>query len=75
MEFDEELDVKGKTCPIPVLKTRKKIRELDSNKILKIIGDFEPAKTNIQNFLRKEGHEVLKVVEIGEIYDIYAKIK
>ena len=75
MEFDEELDVKGKTCPIPVLKTRKKIRELVSNKILKIIGDFEPAKTNIQNFLRKEGHEVLKVVEIGEIYDIYAKIK
>jgi len=74
MEFDEELDVKGKTCPIPVLKTRKKIRELEPKKILKITGDFEPAKTNIQNFLRKEGHEVLKIVEIGEIYDIYAKI-
>ena len=75
MEFDEDLDVKGKTCPMPVLLTRKKIRTLESGKVLKIFGDFEPAKTNIQNFLRKEGHEVLEVEEEGEIYSIYTKLK
>ena len=73
MEFDEFLDVKGKTCPMPVLMTRKKIRTLISGKVLKIIGDFEPAKINIQNFLKKEGHQVLQVEEEGEIYSIYAK--
>ena len=74
MNFDEFLDVKGKTCPMPVLMTRKKIRTLVSGNILKIVGDFEPAKANIQNFLKKEGHEVLKVEEEGEIYSIFTKI-
>ena len=75
MDFNEDLDVKGKTCPMPVLLTRKKITTLKSGQILKIVGDFEPAKTNIQNFLKKEGHEVLQVEEEGEIYSIYAKLK
>ena len=75
MEFDEDLDVKGKTCPMPVLLTRKKIRTLESGSVLKIFGDFEPAKVNIQNFLNKEGHEILKVEEDGEVYSIYTKLK
>ncbi|NHI94682.1 MAG: sulfurtransferase TusA family protein [Candidatus Lokiarchaeota archaeon] len=75
MNFDENLDVKGKTCPIPVLLTKKKIKTLESGKILKIIGDFEPAKDNIQNFLKKEGYEILLIEEDGQFYSIYTKLK
>ncbi len=74
MEFDEELDIKGKTCPMPVLLTRKKIRVLQSKQILKIVGDFEPARVNIQNFLNKEGHEVIKVEQEDDVYSIFARI-
>ena len=73
MNFDEDLNVKGKTCPIPVLLTRKKIRTLENGKILKIVGDFQPAKSNIQNFLIKEGYQVLKIEENEDIYSIYTK--
>lgn len=75
MEPDEELDVKGKTCPMPVLLTRKKIKELASGMIFKIIGDFQPAKNNIQNFLNKEGHTILAVEETRGVYEILVKIK
>ncbi|MHA1315024.1 MAG: sulfurtransferase TusA family protein [Candidatus Helarchaeota archaeon] len=74
MNADETLDVKGKTCPMPVLLTRKKIRTLNTGTVLEIIGNFQPAKINIQEFLRKEGHEILKVKEKQGIYTIYAKI-
>ncbi len=75
MNPDESLDVKGKTCPIPVLLTRKKIRTMTSGQILEIVGDFPPAKKNIQNFLNKNGHEVLDLHEEDRIYHIFTKIK
>jgi tRNA 2-thiouridine synthesizing protein A len=74
MNVDEVLDVKGKTCPIPVLMTRKKIRNLSAGDILEIIGDFPPAKKNIQNFLIKKGHEVLEIQDYEGEYHIFTKI-
>jgi tRNA 2-thiouridine synthesizing protein A len=75
MKPDAVLDVKGKTCPMPVLMTRKKIRGLELGTILEIIGDFPPAKANIQNFLATNGHEVLEVQDEAGIYHIFTRIK
>ncbi|NVM02872.1 MAG: sulfurtransferase TusA family protein [Candidatus Helarchaeota archaeon] len=58
---------------MPVLLTRKKIREIGSGKILEIIGDFPPAKENIQRFLEKEGHKVLEVKDGSQDYKILVK--
>ena len=74
MEEDEFLDVRKMTCPMPVLKTRKKIKRMGSGKTLKIIGDFQPAKKNIQAFLEKEGHEILSIEDQGKEYTIITKI-
>ncbi len=73
MEPEEKLDVRGKTCPMPVLMTRKKIREIGSGKILQIIGDFQPAKINIQKFLEKEGHEILDIKDSSNEYKFIIK--
>lgn len=74
MNTDEILDVRRMTCPIPVLKTRKKINQIGSGKILKIIGDFKPAKTNIKKFLEKEGHEILEIHDDGKEYYLITKL-
>ncbi|MFX1450412.1 MAG: sulfurtransferase TusA family protein [Promethearchaeota archaeon] len=73
MQPEENLDVRGKTCPMPVLLTRKKIREIGSGKILEIIGDFQPAKENIQKFLEKEGHKILEIKDESKDYKILIK--
>jgi tRNA 2-thiouridine synthesizing protein A len=75
MKSDETLDVKGKTCPMPVLLAKKKIKTIAPGIILEIIGDFPPAKVNLQNFLITNGHEVLEIQEKQGIYRIYTKIK
>jgi len=75
MKPDETLDVKGKTCPMPVLLAKKKIKTLAPGTILEIIGDFPPAKINLQNFLITNGHEVLEIQETQGFYHIYTKIK
>jgi len=73
LDVDEILDVRKMTCPMPVLKTKKKIKELGSGKILKIIGDFRPAKTNIKNFLDKEGIKILNIEDNGKEYCFYVQ--
>jgi len=75
MKPDEVLDVKGKTCPMPVLLAKKKLKTLEPGKILEIIGDFPPAKLNLQNFLTTTGHEILEIQEAHGIYHIYTKNK
>ncbi len=74
MKADDVLDVKGKACPMPVLLTRKKIRSIELGKVLEIIGDFQPAKKNIQAFLNTSGHEILEIQEEQGIYHIFTKI-
>ncbi|MHA1298169.1 MAG: sulfurtransferase TusA family protein [Candidatus Helarchaeota archaeon] len=73
MNPDETLDVKGKTCPMPVLLTRKKIREIGPGKILEIVGDFQPAKANIRKFLEREGHQILDFQNSAPIYKFIIK--
>ena len=73
LEANEVLDVKGKTCPMPVLLTKKKIREIGSSKTLEIIGDFQPAKVNIRKFLEKEGHEILDFQDSTTVYKFIIK--
>jgi tRNA 2-thiouridine synthesizing protein A len=75
MNPDEILDVRRMTCPIPVLKTRKKLKQIGSGVILKIIGDFKPAKENIKKFLEKEGHKILEIQDNGKEYHLITKIK
>ncbi len=75
MKADEILDVKGKTCPMPVLMTRKKIKEMKSGSILEIVGDFPPGKCNVETFLNTNGHRILEEQEEDGIYHIFIRIK
>lgn len=58
---------------MPVLLTRKKIKEIGSGKILEIIGDFQPSKENLRRFLEKEGHEILEFEENSNKYKFVIK--
>ena len=74
MNYDDIVDVRRMTCPMPLLKTRNKIREMASGKILKIIGDFKPAIKNLKQFLDKEGHEILQINDDNTEFFILIKI-
>ncbi len=68
MKSDEIIDVMGKSCPMPLFLTKKKLKPMEIGKILKITGDFLPAKENIIKFLEKEGHKILNLEEERDPY-------
>ncbi|NPB02186.1 MAG: sulfurtransferase TusA family protein [Methanopyri archaeon] len=73
VEFDEELDVRGKVCPMPVLETQKKLDEMEEGQVLKVIGDYPPAKDNIRRFAEENGHEVVAIEDEGDHFVIYIR--
>ncbi|MDH3255356.1 MAG: sulfurtransferase TusA family protein [Acidobacteriota bacterium] len=38
ISFDETLDARGLNCPMPVVKARKKMAELEAGKVLRILS-------------------------------------
>lgn len=70
MEIDEKLDVKGQTCPVPLVETRKKLNKMESGKVLEIVGNHGPSKKEVSDTMRDLGYEILGISEEGENWKI-----
>ncbi|MCD4665372.1 MAG: sulfurtransferase-like selenium metabolism protein YedF [Bacteroidales bacterium] len=51
------IDVRGLKCPIPLIETKKALKDLDNNETLKIIIDNEVSKNNVLRFLKDNNIE------------------
>ena len=68
-----KIDLSGLVCPLPVAKTKRKLKEMQSGDILEVTGDFAEAGENIKRYLEKVDDNLLEIKFDGENY--YAKIK
>jgi selenium metabolism protein YedF len=65
----KSIDVRGLTCPQPVLNTKKVLDEGNFS-VLEIIGDSEAAKENISSLLHKMNYQLLSTSQVGETFKI-----
>ena len=60
MTFDRELDARGLNCPLPILRAKKALAELQSGQILKVLATDPGALRDFQAFSRQTGHELVQ---------------
>ncbi|KKX27816.1 sulfurtransferase TusA family protein [Rhizobium sp. LC145] len=67
---DSLYDLRGLKCPLPVLKTRKRLTTLPSGTELAIETSDPMAAIDIPHFCRQEGHELLRSekTETGHLF-------
>ena len=70
---DETIDVKGLSCPQPLVETTKKLRKMEIGKTLEIIGDNGPSKKEIPDSMAKQGQQVLSVEDKDGIWQIVVR--
>jgi len=63
------VDVKGLKCPMPLIETKKALKDLEDNEILKIIIDNEVSKKNVLRFL-KDNNISADVKEDNDIFEL-----
>lgn len=59
------LDCFGEACPVPLLKTQKKLADLNVGDMLVVEIDHSCAMKNVPEWARKEGHNV-EIEETGD---------
>jgi len=59
------LDYSGLKCPMPVLKTKKELKNLAPGQIIEVISDDIGAKKDIPALLNKIGDELVELKEEG----------
>ncbi len=73
METDAILDTRGLSCPMPILKTAKKIKELEEGQVLEILGDDPGTEEDLPAWCEQTGHEFLGMETEGDFAKYYVK--
>jgi tRNA 2-thiouridine synthesizing protein A len=73
MNYDFEINCIGDACPVPIVKTAKKMREMSPGQILKIASNDEGFKADIVAWSETTGNEFLSLEEKDGI--IYGFVK
>ena len=73
MKADQSLDCVGLYCPMPIVKTMNKIKELKTGEVLEVIADDKGIKLDMPAWCQATGHEYLGVEEVGGEIKVYVK--
>ncbi len=61
--FDKELDARGLNCPLPILRCKKSLAEIEPTQVLKIMATDSGSVKDFQSFCKQTGHEMLSFEE------------
>ncbi|MGE0483735.1 MAG: sulfurtransferase TusA family protein [Gammaproteobacteria bacterium] len=62
------LDTKGLNCPLPILKTKKAIKDVAVGGTIEILATDPAADADFQAFCRTTGHELVESGQDGDVY-------
>ncbi|HKI63621.1 MAG TPA: sulfurtransferase TusA family protein [Burkholderiales bacterium] len=75
MDFDKELDARGLNCPLPILRAKKALTELQSGQVLKIVATDPGSVKDFQAFSKQTGNELLSHAAEGKEFTFFMKRK
>lgn len=75
MEFDRELDVKGLNCPLPILRTKKTLAEMESGQVLRVLATDPGSLKDFPAFAKQTGNELVEQLEADRVFEYYLKRK
>ena len=70
----ETLDVKGENCPMPVVKTKQNIDDLDDDEVLEVVATDPGSMSDLGGWAdTTDGVTLLDQVEDGDVYRHYVR--
>jgi len=75
MEFHRELDVKGLNCPLPILRTKKTLAEMESGQVLRVLATDPGSLKDFPAFAKQTGNELVKQQEANRVFEFFLKRK
>ena len=67
------LDARGLTCPLPILKTRKALKDVAPGAALRVLATDPGAVEDFPAFCRTTGHQLVETSQDGATYSFVIK--
>ena len=68
MQTHKEIDTRGLNCPLPILKAKKALADMESGELLKVLATDSGSLRDFQAFAKQTGNELVEQQTIGEEY-------
>ncbi|WP_462409422.1 sulfurtransferase TusA family protein [Neobacillus sp. Marseille-QA0830] len=73
MDVNYSLDAKGLACPMPIVKTRKAMNELQAGQVLEVQATDKGSKADLRAWAESTGHQYIGTIEEGEVLKHYLR--
>ncbi len=73
MDADHTLDCIGLYCPMPIVKTSQRIKEMSGGEVLEVISDDRGIRSDMPAWCEKTGHEFLGLQEDEGEMTVYVR--
>ncbi len=72
-EYTLEVDASGLNCPLPLLRLKKALMEVDSGDVVKIIATDPAAHLDIGVYVDQTGHQLLELTRQANVQVFYIR--
>jgi tRNA 2-thiouridine synthesizing protein A len=73
IKTDQRLDAKGLACPMPIVKTKKAMNDLEVGQVLEIHATDKGAKNDLSAWAKSTGHELVADVEENDVFKFWIR--
>ena len=73
MNADKVLDAKGLACPMPIVKTKKAMNEIEPGQVLEVQATDKGAKNDLAAWTKSTGHELVDSAEEAGVLKFWIK--
>ena len=73
MKVDKTVDYKGLFCPMPIVNTAGRLKQMATGQVLEVLADDEGIKEDMPSWCRATGNEFLGLEEEAGQYRVYVK--
>ena len=66
MQADQQLDLSGLNCPLPILRSKKALASMETGQVLSVIATDPGAPKDFEAFCRQTGNQLLQSAVTAE---------
>jgi tRNA 2-thiouridine synthesizing protein A len=60
LTHDREVDARGLNCPLPILRTKKSLNDMESGQVLRVMATDPASVRDFMAFARQTGNELIE---------------
>ncbi len=73
MKADQSIDCMGLYCPMPIVRTMEKMKQMKTGEVLEVVADDKGIKLDMPAWAESTGNEYLGEEEEGHEIKVYVK--